>query len=362
MLSLITQFYTFHINRVSLARTFPDHILHERSRLMTYNYASCVELVAAVNGEPYSPLLLSEDLLGPIPAQEDDWFHFRCADGVLPLQFRKETLARHFLLIRGYIEEHPNETGTDIPYNSDDVKYAVLIVLDEESLFSLTPAILSILQLLTPVTDLYYTMADMTLMEPSFVLGIVQGISQDERKEILRAHDARCVIDADNRILSYTIPERGEGLAIAFALTGVTDYLYERDIPTLSVLYPSRVYINGPEDGRPYLDDLLTTSPFEDFGCGYLTSTHLIELVTMMFRAILRLKERGRVAKVLAILGMRHEIFGNTEMECYGPYQVRASHYEITDEGLRFDLLVHIAEVFSIPRGTARSVLAAYIN
>lgn len=331
MLTIITTLKTFRISREVFEFHFGAPLTNYHVMDLGASHGRVEELMAALEGRPYSASLLSDlgyvlladpDNQGSFFDGKDTSFAVRCSDGdVVFDDYTKECMARHFLLIRGFIETHPNENSISINCPMVDVIDVVHSVIDIDTRI-LTPSVKYALQLLTPVTDLYYLLFDLSQTSNDFIVSILEKLTDEERYELLRSY--RLTQRFNNNTEYLDLPQEGRGLKIGFALPRVLEVAVKRPIPGLTDDCPSFIFLSSyaftlPDSLRK---TLLFSSTFND-DSGVLVEeiyNQLIEYLITMAIAVCDWKE---CCTILYMLGVRHEtVRDKVEGSPSAPYQV----------------------------------------
>lgn len=338
MLTLITSLRVFRLPRYVVEKTFQCKVAHNKTFFLDYGEA--VELEAAVKKEPYTIHLIERALtnLGvELPVIEESYrsFTFICSDGGVTLSCAKESLARHSLLVRGFIEDHPHENRMELLNHRMDSVERVLKTITGEDCFDLTEEDLYTLQTLTPPTDLYYFLFQLPQsIKPTMVLSILRAMTDDERHGVLRQHELTLNWAAERRHEGIYIdndvrelPDQGRGLAIAYAFSTVRAYLREVHVPELQDPYPSYSFYEmvnymAYEHYEVGGSHLLLTADFSD-DCGILAKDgeeYLIEEILGHCAVV----KWSNFCIILAMIGIRDPLLKNEHIDRLAPYQVIA--------------------------------------
>lgn len=329
MLSLVTNFKTFRVSRRAIEDHFHVKLTDERIAHFPWKYAGVVELVAAINGEPYTPYLVQDILEGLIISGR--WnptvptFTFLCSDGLLPVGYSKHTLARHFLLIRGFIEDHPDEHSITVPHSSTDISNIIDTVLGELC-EDLTDSTLYALQTLTPVTDMYYLLFGLEPQPPSFVMSVLRGMTEEEKKDMRRSYGLQHrdeLIDEHNEEKRLELPEGELGYCLAFEK--IRDYMARCSLRDLVDLYPSFHFYDAARRTRhnalsPLRTHLLTAD-FTDES-GILHDKRDRENLYHYVLYCVDGASRSEVCRILAMLGITAPELENEDLDPMLPYQL----------------------------------------
>lgn len=319
------------------------------------------ELEAALRGEIHTECLLN------IHSVKDE-FSFVCADRTISFPYKKETLARHSLLIRGFIEDYPEANEIDLSkYHSTDV------ILTLRGIFglarvTLTPIIISILQLLTPPNDLYYFLFDLpSALDPSFIMSILRGITEEERYDLIERYQLyeRRTIEDGIDMPDRTPPNQGRDLAIAFYIDTVRSYLRSVRVPEIHDKWPSftfyemvnySTYEAFEEEGKY----LLLTATFDD-DSGILVRrddrSFLIEEIFGYFKVL----EWEDCCTILGMLGLRHPSLGNENVTKMAPYQIELEE-EILDELYWLHIRQRLEKIAKVPMALIDELMKQYIK
>lgn len=343
MLTILAEFKTFFVSKQTIAEKFDRTVKDEVVCLL---YHSALEFVAALNGEIYDRSVVEqvlESLGGPCTLhstfERQPRLTFVCTDGDYESDYDSAMLSRHFLFIRGWLEEYPNETRLPFTHDVLTTMTALDVVLEQTrngqgSSCQLTDEVLYAMQTLTPVTDMYYLLSDLSPRPPSDVEQFIRGVSETERKEVLLTHERTMHIQrirwgegSNHPRCLLTLPERGEGLALAFAFPSVLKYMARQGLPAVEQAYPSTAFLNRVlfslnEGDEARVMQGLATTDFSDYHVsGPLDGTlrHAIVKYVLEHLSIVSL---AQCEKILALFGIRHSKLKNMEVEGCAPYQI----------------------------------------
>ena len=302
----------------------------------TYGYATEVE--AALRGEPYTASLIYGS-----KTNAEDRFTFICSDRRLKLNYNKHTLARHSLLVKGFIEDFPEATEIELRNHSAQSVLQVFMSILRNSRSTLTPDVLDALRCLTPPTDLYYFLFYLPqTIEPHFVVSLLNGMTEEERLQVMDSNRLMSEYECDYG----EVPNGGRGVAIGFAIPAVNDYLGMVDIPEMRNLYPSYCFmlrvgalgdITDLLDEQPPSEKLMAARSFLlnttfDDNSGVLSLTDTKQEVRDGFVDRILFLMKGMTwtdtVKVMTMLGIRGSVFDNKE-ERLGPFQLTLEGYKM---------------------------------
>ena len=322
MLTLVTHIGIVRIPLLQLRRAIP--ILPERVSTSP-SYGSVIELKAAAKGEAYS----SYPTEGIHPQAIEESFSFACSNGKVTLPYRKETLARHSLLIKGFIEDFPEATEIEATrLNALSVSGYFATIFNDPGPVELSPEMIETIQILTPPTDLYYFLFYLpTDLDQSFLLSLLAGITDDERSDILVAHHAveREAENEEGYEMSIAVPDQGRGIAIAFAIPSVAEYLRRVRVPEIHGPYPSFTFYTMVNYGCYEAFEkegsyFLLETTFDDNDVLFLRSNKDFAITEMLGH--LKVLDWDQCCVVLAMLGVRHPALGNEDVDRMAPYQL----------------------------------------
>lgn len=351
MLTIVTDLKVFRIPLAAIEKRFSCKEPSGRFIYLPRGYATCIELLAAVNGEPFTKSRVDRFLLNHFSygCASDGWrehftFTIVCDDGEYDTRLNKHTLARHSLLIRGFIEEYPEATSIRLPALVEDVRVALscLTVIHE----ALNDGVVYAMQLLTPVTDLYYLLFPLQDMSPSFITSLLERVTAEERRDLLQVHRARRAIESGQIGVWATdtmpdVPEGGDCLAIGYTLPRVLAYVEDHSLPGLTEKHPSFIFLISLLRGGDPLKrkNFLLTSKFDD-DSGVLEDV-FVQHITRSLIDTMSLCDWNECKIVLAMLGIKGEALGNVGMETYAPYQLICDKKIIRDnlETMRSSLM-----------------------
>lgn len=377
MLTIITPLKCFRVSRSIVEGTF--QCMTPESSTVSGPYAEVIELLAALKREVYTPHIVEMALtnigIGKRTLKlKRVSFDIVCSNGTVTYHYAKETLVRHSLLIKGFIEDHPDATSIDMRNHTTHSVNRVLKTILEEGRCCLTREDLYTLQTLTPPTDLYYLLFPLWNgeVEGDFIVSLLKGMTEDERQDVLRVHQLSHEIewsklyrgedvDADLREL----PAAGRGLAIGYAFNVIREYLRERPIPELTDPFPSYTFYEivdyGHYDERNS-ETLLLTADFSD-DSGLLhdegSETFLMEEI-LGHTAVVTWPQ---ACILLAMLGIKDPLLKNEKVERYAPYQITAKKGSILphiwkgDNGTR----ARIERIAEIPMEEVDRIMAPYL-
>ena len=352
MNSLVTQLRTIRVSTLQ-AKEIIGLEYESRVRIEAYGYA--VEVEAALRGEPYT----REVIHGRVHRNVDT-FVITCSDRKVVLRYDKHTLARHSLLIKGFIEDFPE--ATDMPLTSVDSASveAIFSTIMTRQMELLTPKVLEGLRYLTPPSDLYYLLFSLPeTLDPSFIISIVHGMSDEERSQVVKSYRAKC----EYSDCFSELPDSGQGLGIAFAFQSVTDYLRGVVAPEFYNTYPSRVFLillNDYRDDakRPILRRFLLESVFNDDGGLFDHRPSCVALLNHMV-ALMKEMEWKDCVTVLTMIGLRHPLLGNEKREHMGPFQLTIHGHMIYDYVID-EAIEHLSNLEGVPMATVCQLLRPY--
>lgn len=333
MLTLVTTLKSFRVSRASVEERFNVRLNEAHVIYLSSRYAQVLELLAALKKEPYSSNVLSDlcfELLDNDASANNDGFFvgedavftINCSDGPLDLvNYTKEALARHFLLIRGFIEDHPEAKSIDINCTVADVRAVIGVMMDADTEV-LTPNLIYTLQLLTPATDLYYLFFNLSRTADTFIVDILSRITEEERKDLLLSYGLLSRF-AGNEREYLPLPQEGEGLNVAFVFPRILERILHKDIPTLTTHCHSFVFLTSYafDTGLAFKKGLLLQRVYDD-DSGVLSNECHSRLVTSLVEIALLHCIGEERCTILKMLGVRHESIPHDGPVAYAPYQV----------------------------------------
>lgn len=330
----MTDLKTFHISRSLIEETFAVRLIENHVVHLPNSYASVVELIAATEGLSYTSSLVHEVLheivmtgkLTTIAPTFTFTFTFNCRDGPLEVDYGKETLARHFLLIANYIEEYPEATSIDLDHHSIDVS-SILDVLFEHDNDELDDEVLYALQTLTPVTDLYYLLFDLSLRSIDSFLSLLNCIPEVEKRQVVRSYQLQYqeeLLQEESPPKRLELPSEGP-LAWSLALETVRNYIAYKYVPVLAKSYPSFYFYNMAtrmaSEELPILRQHLLTSSFAD-DSGILHFDPDRQFLASFVLSCIEGASWAETGIILAMLGIKDPRLENEKVNRVLPYQV----------------------------------------
>lgn len=210
-------------------------------------YVDAVEFIAYLNQEEVTASLIRSAYLDlglrvlDCKLQDDNKTSFACTDGEEVLPYATKTLARHFTYIADYTEAYPDQP-IRLPFSRERVRQSFESFMCTADRQVLLVEDIELLQILNPVTDRFYLTSQLKGMNPSVVESIVMTLTEADRVELLRLHQARQVT---NREVCLPLPKGGLGLAILATTIDGQRYLATLPGSTLLPDCPSYLFCNA---------------------------------------------------------------------------------------------------------------------
>lgn len=351
MLIVRTIFKIFRFSRRDIEGTIGS--LDVEDRIISASYALGLEIEAALRDEEFSVKIMNDANIFSETIRGDEVMTFVCSDGEFECPYKKETLARHSTLIRDYITDYPEATSIDMSRHSkDDVKATIWTMLEFVS-YPLTPGRRYVLQMLNPPTDLYQLLFGM----PTNVLSIVRGMTQEERDDVLDSYDLMSKISSSD--IYRPLPNCGGGDAIALAFPSVRVNLNDR-APELCETYPSFYYyqICDSEDRVYECKQLLLTADFNDY-CGIATDRQRSKIIETIIETMSKCTWE-ETCILLAMIGIRHPLLHNEDVDRCAPYQVTISPDLNLGNTFTWSSLVECGEKGDLSMGYFSAIVRPY--
>lgn len=296
MLLVITSIQAFRLNPRRIELTYHNPNLHKVSQM---SYTTGMEVAAYRRGEPATERSVSMGLrklgLPVIPTVEDTASTpITCTDGTYTLPYLPETLARTFTYFADFFSEYPGEP-VPLPFSTSRV----------DELFPSTSTVLFLqhcmydLQILNPVTYRYYLAFDLEGSSPDTIISILDKLSEDDRIELQRLHQAKMSIESNQ----LPLPRGGEGHAILAATTRGKAYLATLEGSTLLPHCPSWLFYNALMHEAGDLIATLAERGFDEEE-EYLNSTQKARVIDIMTRYISHSQDEVTIRRVGSMLGV----------------------------------------------------------
>lgn len=376
MLTLLTEFRAFRVSRSSLVATLGRPVTTKR--IVKMNYAAVVELLALLNGEQVSFVLMvkailvlcevwigeAEALVHSLPNVTEERFSFTGQEGVTTIEVSKSTLARHFTLVRDYIEEYPDATSISIP-DCTHILATISGILELNVILSALrwaeEASVYTLQILNPVSELYYFFLPLSLYSTQKLIDLCNSVTDDERRWVLEAHRTLRASPSAPELLDY-IPEGGAGPCILAAFNNGRTYLCEKGSALLPH-HPSYLFMNAYLHDRCGSDELMDTlldGTFDDETC-YLSDEDVLHVVQALTYSIVDASEE-KIGKILAMMGVRHPSFGNIELQVSAPFQIEILPHSLKREHIEAIIQNVCRYAAPAPSGHLGTLLSDYLQ
>lgn len=340
MLTLVTELRVFRVPRAALVSYVGLRIT--TAPLVYMKHVFVVELLAALKGEDVSFLLMRgavsllcgmspEDstlVAGPLPFVRREGFVLETT--MIPLC--KYTLARHFSLIKDFIEEYPEASEVALPGRTKIHQTIFSLFNLNGTKVSLDAEVLYLLQTLNPITELYYLLYDIGEQHPAVIEGICSRITEDERSDLRELHATRVL----HTPYVLPLPDEGAGNAILAALSMGRLFLCHHGL-TMLPTHPSFLFLNActyRAVGWATLATSLIDIGFDDVTPYYAAVDEVVRALV----AVLPLCSDEQVCRVLSMLG----VGGLSSVSFYAPYQTIIP--ESIEYGAIMDIVVALSQ------------------
>lgn len=213
------------------------------------------------------------------------------------------------------------------------------------------------------MTDLYYLSFDLSPRSAEFILGILNGVTEDERVDILRSYTLqhRHAIttpgsDNSNRL---ELPQRGRGLAIGLVFDSVREFILTENLPGITDTFPSFVFLNAAilcygDDELCNVKDILLKNNFDD-DSGLICHEDEARLILIYVTACVGIAEWEEICTIFAMLGIKHPLLKNEHIDHYLPYQIQVPNggldrrsWEVMKQEIRDKVAIEESELEAI--------------
>lgn len=330
MLTIVTEFSVFRVDKKLLESKTRKTFLGS-----TYNvlHVQAIELLAWLNDEPVTKNLVRSALvpfdvkepLEDLGVKRGRSFYFRdSTDTSFLCIMKKETLVRHFTLVRDFVAEYPNENTLPLPTLHRGTLTSLFLAYFTHTITARLCDVAYALSLLNPFSSLvpfHFQLRDMGVEGVRLIVG---SIDEKERKALLISHTLHT--RRNSRIGFHyleSLPDGGEGVAILCAMGEGRRYLASEEGRELLPGYNSWHFINAMRmketiGARRLFSEGFQT-PDEPLG-----SIDISCVVTWLITYLKRCATQEELPAVCAMLGLRHATLKNENSVVYAPYQIVA--------------------------------------